>query len=284
MAPDHLHLEPAEGRAAPVSVEAHRVAVHLDPVGAVVGLVALAVGDVPALHVGEERLHPGVVVAEDGEAVERDPVHEVEEPAPERLRRLPVIEVLRVDVRDDGDGRRDAQERAVGLVRLDDHVVALPELRVRPEGVHLPADHRGGIEAGVGEEVRRHRGGGGLPVRAGDGDAVLEPHELGEHLGPGDDRDLAPPRLHHLGVVAPDRRGDDDDVHLGEVLGGVAPGDATAERGEAPGDVGLLEVGAGDGVAEVEEHLGDAAHADAADPDEVDLGGPGTEEAHVISL
>ena len=58
--------------------------------------------------------------------------------------------------------------------------------------------------------------------------------------------------------------------------------DAAAERGEAAGGVGGLEVGAGDGVAEVEEHLGDAAHADAADADEVDLGGARTEEAHGV--
>ena len=56
--------------------------------------------------------------------------------------------------------------------------------------------------------------------------------------------------------------------------------DAPAELGEPAGGLGLLQVRARDGVAEVEQHLGDAAHADAADPDEVDLGGPGTEEAH----
>jgi hypothetical protein len=36
-------------------------------------------------------------------------------------------------------------------------------------------------------------------------------------------------------------------------------------------DIGAVRgVGALHGVAEVDEHLGDAAHADAADPDEVD--------------
>ena len=53
------------------------------------------------------------------------------------------------------------------------------------------------------------------------------------------------------------------------VLGGVAVGDARAERGEAVGHRRALEVGAGDRVAEVQQHLGDAAHAGAADADEV---------------
>ena len=36
------------------------------------------------------------------------------------------------------------------------------------------------------------------------------------------------------------------------------------------GDGGALEIGAGDLVAEVQQHLGDAAHADAADADKMD--------------
>jgi hypothetical protein len=48
--------------------------------------------------------------------------------------------------------------------------------------------------------------------------------------------------------------------------------DPPPQPGQAAGDLAGLQVGAGDGVAEVEQHLGDAAHADAADADEVDAG------------
>ena len=53
------------------------------------------------------------------------------------------------------------------------------------------------------------------------------------------------------------------------VLGRVALGDARAERGEPVGHGRALQVGAGHRVAEVQQHLGDAAHARAADADEV---------------
>jgi hypothetical protein len=183
-----------------------------------------------------------VVDAEDRPAVERDAVHEVEEPSLSASSVFPVVEVLGVDVGDDRDRRRDVRERAVRLVRLDDHVVALAELRVRAEGVHLPADHRRRIEPGVGEEVRGERGRRRLPVRAGDGDAVLEPHELGEHLGAGDDRDLAAARLDDLGVVLLHRGGGHDHVRLRDVAGGVTLLDPAAQRGEPARRLGTLEV------------------------------------------
>ena len=84
----------------------------------------------------------------------------------------------------------------------------------------------------VRQQVRRHRGGGGLAVRAGDRDAVLEPHQLGQHLGAGDDRDLAAARLHDLRVVLADRRRDDHHVDVGHVLGGVALLHHAAQAGQ----------------------------------------------------
>ena len=47
--------------------------------------------------------------------------------------------------------------------------------------------------------------------------------------------------------------------------------DGGAELGEAVGDGAAAEVGAGDLHAKVEQDFGDAAHADAADSDEVDV-------------
>ena len=47
--------------------------------------------------------------------------------------------------------------------------------------------------------------------------------------------------------------------------------DLPAQVGQAPGDVRLAQIGAGNLVAEVEQDLGNAAHADAADADEVNF-------------
>ena len=78
-----------------------------------------------------------------------------------------------------------------------------------------------------------------------------------------------PPRLEHLGVVAAHRGGGDDHLGALHVRGGVALRDPRPELREAVGDGRALEVGAGDRVAEVQQHLGDAAHPRAADAHEV---------------
>src|SRR5690606_23377391 len=54
------------------------------------------------------------------------------------------------------------------------------------------------------------------------------------------------------------------------VLGGVTDEDLCAEALQALGHRRGLEVGTGDLVTEVEQHLGNAAHAGTTDADEVD--------------
>ena len=79
--------------------------------------------------------------------------------------------------------RRELKERPVALVGFGDQVLRLAEARVGAHGVDASADDDGGIEAPGGEHGGDHRGGGGLAVHAGDGDAVLQAHQLGQHLG-----------------------------------------------------------------------------------------------------
>ena len=182
-----------------------------------------------------------------------------------------MVEVLGVHRGDHGDGRRELEEGAVGLVGLGHEELALAELGVGAEAVDAAAHHHGGIEPARaehrGDEGRRR----GLAVGARDGDAVLEPHELGEHLRPRDDGDAALARHLHLDVVGGDGGRVHDDVRALDV-GGLVPGeDLGAEALEPLDGVVAPGVGAGDAIAQVEQHLGDAAHADAADAHEVDL-------------
>ena len=114
------------------------------------------------------------------------------------------------------------------------------------------------------------RGGGGLAVRAGDGDAAFQPHQLGQHLGAPHHRQALRARGDQFGIVALDGGGHHHHVGAVEVLGLVADGDLDALVAQAL-DVGAVgDVRAVHGVAEIGQHLGDAAHADAADADEVD--------------
>ena len=59
----------------------------------------------------------------------------------------------------------------VGAVGVDD--AAVDHRRVQPAGVQQRGDHRGG---------------GGLAVGAADRDRELQPHQLGQHLGPAHQR------------------------------------------------------------------------------------------------
>ena len=162
------------------------------------------------------------------------------------------------------------RKRAVALVGLGDQILRLAEARVGAHGVDASADDDGGIEAAGGEHRGHHRSGGGLAVHAGDGDAVLQAHQLGQHLGALDDRDVRAVRFGDLGIVRGNRGTGDDDFGAGDIFGAMAFEHGCAQAGQPLGDGGALQVGAGDLVAEIQQHLGDAAHADAADAYEMD--------------
>ena len=114
------------------------------------------------------------------------------------------------------------------------------------------------------------RGRRGLAVRAADGDRRFRPHQLGQHLRAADDRQAARPRLDQLRIVALDRRGDDDDRRVAEILRVVADRDLDAAVAKPLHIVAVGDVGAAHAIVLVGQHLGDAAHADPADPDEMD--------------
>jgi hypothetical protein len=109
-----------------------------------------------------------------------------------------------------------------------------------------------------------------LPCEPAIATPYLRTHQLGEHLGARDDRHLAPARLGHFRVVGLDRGGDDHDIGGADVLRAVAAGHDAAQAAQPLHDRSLLEVGSGDAVPHVDQHLGDAAHAAAADADEMD--------------
>ena len=114
------------------------------------------------------------------------------------------------------------EERAVALVGLDHHPVPGPEPRVGAVGVDDAAvDHRR-VESGRLEQRRHQRGGRRLAVSAGDRDALLEPHQLGEHFGAANDRNAARARRDDFRIVALDGGGNDDDRSAREIRRVVA--------------------------------------------------------------
>src|SRR3546814_8414064 len=76
------------------------------------------------------------------------------------------VQVLRVDVGDHGDGRRQLHEAAVRFVGLHHHPVAGAEPGVGADGVDDAAVDDRRVEAGCIQHRRHQRGGSGLAVRS----------------------------------------------------------------------------------------------------------------------
>ena len=140
----------------------------------------------------DQRLHLRMIDAHHGEAVERHVLDELRgTPRCTASKVAVVVEMLGIDVGDDGDVGRQLQEGAVALVGLDHHPVAVAEPRVGAVGIDDAAVDHGRIEPAGIEQRRDHRGRRGLAVRAADRDAGLQPHQLGQHLGAAHDRQRA---------------------------------------------------------------------------------------------
>ena len=68
-------------------------------------------------------------------------------------------------------------------------------------------------------------------MRARDRDAVLEPHQLREHLGARDDRDALARRFDNLSILQLNRRAHDDHIGVVDVFFAVPIRDARPLRG-----------------------------------------------------
>ncbi len=236
-----------------------------------VGAGAEAEGDDLLADQRHDAAHVGVVVVQDHRPVEGDLVGELPEGLDQVLHPPVEFQVVVLDVGHHGDAGEQPQEAAVRLVGLGDQVARGAQLGAAALDLQPAADHVGGVEAGLGQYRGQHGGGGGLAVRAGDGQGELHAHQLGQHLGARDDRQLVPQRRQDLDVVLGDGAGVDQRLGVPDVGGGVADGDAHAQGAQAAHGVVLGDIRAADLEAHVQQHLGDAGHARAADAGEVDL-------------
>src|SRR5271165_3374153 len=194
--PGHVKLEGAEHVALRASIYSDfeagtrsfsRRQQAQDIVGAGVG----SVGEDFSADAGQDGGKLRIVEAGHAGSVKGHAVHEVDEGILHVGHVAVTIHVLAVEVGDDGENGRQLQEGAVALVRLRDKVLRLAEARVRAQSIDAAAHDHGRIEATGGEHSGDHRCGGGLAVHAGDGDSILEAHELGKHLRALDDGNLS---------------------------------------------------------------------------------------------
>jgi len=170
-----------------------------------IGLFAGAVSEDAPLHARNDRLHIGIVEAEHGSPVKRHLVDEFSERGLDFGQTGVMVQVLPIDVGDNGERGAEFEEGTVALICLGDQELALSQLGVAAEGVQPAADDDRGIVAPVHQHGGDHRGCGGLSVGSGDGHPIFQPHQLGQHLRSRDYGNLQLLGLHNFDVVRPHR-------------------------------------------------------------------------------
>ena len=106
-------------------------------------------------------------------------------------------------------------------------------------------------------------------MRAGDGDLEMAGHQPGQHLPPAQHREALSPGRGQLGVILLHRGGVDHDVGVSQVLGGMALVKQDSQGLQARGAGIGRQIGAAHPMPLAHQQFGQAAHADAADADEV---------------
>ncbi len=182
-----------------------------------------AIGDDAAvLDFSDQFLHRDMVEAHHRETIKGQVFDERAEGFLDGVEGLEVIEMLGVDIGDHRDIGWKLEEGAVALVGLDHHPLAFAKAGVGAIGVDDAAVDDRGVERARVEQGRHQRGRRRLAMRAGDRDALLEPHEFGQHFGAAHHRQASFARRREFGIVALDRGRDHDDRRLAEVFGVMA--------------------------------------------------------------
>jgi hypothetical protein len=111
----------------------------------------------------------------------------------------------------------------------------LPSRALAAGAVEQPADDEGRVELALGQHAGDEAGRGRLAVGAGDRNAVMEAHQLGEHLGAAHHRDARRAGPSHLRVVRVDGGGDHHGIDVLDVPRVVADEDVHAALPQALG-------------------------------------------------
>src|SRR5580658_8852746 len=244
-------------------------AAELDVADCQVRLAGGSVGYHRPLHTRQDRLHVGLVEAQNHRAVKWHAIDELQEHILNFLERVVMVQMLTVNGGDDGDHRREQQERAVTLVSFNHHVFALAHARVRTGVIHAPADDESGIKARSRENRRDHRGGSSFSVRAGHRDAVFQAHQFREHFRARNHWNFQQMRFDYLYVISTHRRRNHHDMRAVHVFRMMSCENTGAKLAKPLGDLRLLQIRAGNRVAARKQHFRDAGHAAAANADQM---------------
>ena len=235
-----------------------------------VGLCRGPIGHGPPLDFGQYGLHIGIVHAHNRRAVEWNLVDELHERRLNRCKRRVVVEVLAIDIRDHRQNRGQFQKRSVAFIRFHQQNFTMSQTRVgAAHGSDSSAHHHGGVQTGMVQDGRGERGGGGLSVASGHRDAVFQAHQFGQQFAARDHRNLQPASLLHFGILLVHRRAHHQSTSPGHIGRGMAFIDPRSHGGQPLRYGREFQIAAADLVTQVEQHFGDAAHANPSDAREV---------------
>jgi len=188
-----------------------------------------------------------------------------------------MVQMVGFRIGDDGGGGTVLGEAAVGFVGLrHQHRAVSGMAAVTVRAVRRLDGAADGV-AGVGElpgsrvdqDVGEQRAGGGLAVRASHGDGPFGGHQQGEDVAAVHDAGTGRMRRHDLRIVRLDGARIDHGCRAGHVLRALPELDRDAQRLQPIGFGAWLAVGSVDDDALLVQHLGQHAHAGAADADEM---------------
>src|SRR5690606_21948247 len=184
------------------------------------------------------------------------------------------VHVIRFYIGHHGYHGLQVQEGGIAFIRLGDKITAAAQAGVAAGAVEQAANHEGGLPARFAVDAGHQAGGGGFAVGAGHRHTGAKAHQLGQHFGPAHHRNAQIPRRQQLGVVGTDGGGDHHYAGSGHLLGLVAQVDGGAHGRQPIGDRVMGDIGAGNGIAFVDQHFGNTAHTGTADADKVDTPHP----------
>ena len=239
-----------------------------------VGLRRQAVGHHPVIarQQRQHTLNVGVVQTQNDATEERHPTREVDERLADRFEIRVGVEMIEVDVGDHRDDRHQAQKAAVELISLRDQELARADPRASARDAHTTTNDNRGVETRFRQERSDQRRRRGLAVGTRDRDAVLETHQLGEHLRPTHHGNAPRACRFDLGIVVTDGRRLDHQIDAIEMVRVMADGDRDAEPFETRHGLAARLIAPADRQAFIaQKHLGDAAHAGATDAHEVNV-------------
>ena len=175
------------------------------------------------------------------------------------------IHVLAINVGHNRKNRRELQERSVAFIGLSNQILRATKPRIRSHGIDAPAHNDCRIKPARRQHRRYHGRGRRFAMHAGDGDAILQPHQFRQHFCALDHGNVQPPRFVDFRISRADCRAGDDNVGPGDVLRALTFKYDCTQAGQPIRHRRAFQIRAGNLVAKIQQHLGNPTHADAAD-------------------